>query len=147
MNLSEYLNKEERGRRIIACGNVARGNSLLRIFEKETGNQAENVSFVSFEMLYKELFNYFESEYGYAPRFSIIDDAEGAMLLRSTAFDNLKGLAYFGDEKMLSVATCNEIYSKVNLVRGNGWNGKEDIASNRVSSTSFLESRIRVELR
>jgi len=137
MNLKDFLFENVKKRRILITKDVARTNALIRRFEKEEEKLIENVECQSFMDFCKQLFIYYESEQGFKPEYEIIDDTKASIILRSLMLNSIKDFSFFTNEKLFTFATCTEILKKINLVRGCGWNGKED-SSNRVADIKLL---------
>lgn len=141
MRLEDYLNSTENKRRILVVSDISRGHDLMRKHEAMTGALIHNVTCMTITQLIDAVNLYIQSENGFELQNTVIDPTEALMLFRSIVFKNIKSLKFFNNEKMMDLVTTREIFSKANLVRSNGWTGKEPKSGNeRVSDLKLLIS-------
>lgn len=125
MFLNDYLNSDEHKRRILIVSDISRGNTIIRAFENRTGKLVRNVNCMNLSLMVDQLYLYICAKKGIAKEHRILEEQEAMMLFRSIILNNISSLKYFKNEKLMDLATTNELFSKINLVRANGWNGKE----------------------
>ena len=137
MLFNDYMNRETQERRILIVSDAARGQALVREYEKKTGIMAQNVNCMTVKMLADVVYNFMLSESGYEDGFRILDDTEATMLFKDVLINTIGRLKYFKEEKMMDLATVCEVFNKAMLVRTNGWNGKE-VSNARISDLKLL---------
>ena len=125
MFLNDYLNSDKHNRRILIVSDISKGNTIIRAFANRTGKLIRNVNCMTISLMVDQLYLYICAKKGTVKEHRIIEEQEAMMLFRSVILNNIDSLKYFKNEKMMDLATTNEIFSKINLVRANGWNGKE----------------------
>ncbi len=139
MDLSDFLGKQTNNRRILVVSDVARGQALLRKYERETGKMVRNVLCWTLEQLAKQICVYVWAQDGFTKKYEIIDDTSAMILFHRVILTNLDKLRYFKNASMIDLTTAREIFSKAMLVRGNKWNGKETAKENlRIDDLKLL---------
>ena len=120
LSLDQYLDKSTRNKRILIVPEVSKGNTLIRMYEKKTSKIIQNVSCQTVGWLAEQINNYVQAGKGYEAEYELIDDQSALIVFRSTLINNIGSLKYYHDkEKLLSIATTQELFEKVNLLRGN----------------------------
>lgn len=141
MFLSDYLSLKSQNRRILIVSDISRAHSLLKQYEKNTGDLNRNVNCMTLNQLITALYYALISTSGYTDKFRQLDDTEAMMFFRSTVMAKRNELKYFTDERMLNLAMTKEMYRKAKLIRSNGWSGEEKKAVNsRVDDLKLLIS-------
>lgn len=141
MQFKDYLNTKTHGRRILIVSDISRGQALIRLHEKHTGNMSCNVSCMTIHQMADAVYRYMLSAEGYDEGDEFLDNSAAMMLFRGIIIDNIKSLRYFNNEKVMDIATTSEIFSKANIIRANGWSGEEAKEKNdRVFDLKFLIS-------
>ena len=145
------LKTETMTKKVLIVSSVERANALMRRYEKKQNSFLVNLKADTIENLAKEIIMYSfsrkpsaeikDKEYDFP--YIYINDDEGRMLFRNLLFGEAgKSLNYFTNETLFkSLATSNELLSKVNLVRGNGWkdeNALKGLSDSRVDRISDL---------
>lgn len=139
ITLKEYLEKDVQSRRWLVVSDLNRGHALLRAYEKNTGKMVKNVTCKTLQQLSKELYLYILAKEGFVSENQLLSEEDAFMLFRRVLFQKLECLQYFNDSNMLNIATTREIFSKVQLIRENGWTGAEKEKSNkRVADLKYL---------
>ena len=120
LSLNEYLDVPTRSKKILIVAEVSKGNSLIRMYEKKTAKIVQNVSCQTVDWLADQIYNYVQAGKGYNTGYKLIDDQTALMVFRSTLMDIIGSLKYYrGKEKLMSIATTQELLDKVDLMRGN----------------------------
>lgn len=147
MQFKDYLNTKTHSRRILIVSDISRGQALIRLHEKHTGEMACNVSCMTIPQMADAVYRYLLSAEGYNERYEFLDNSAAMMLFRGIIIDNIKSLRYFNNEKVMDIATTSEIFSKANIIRANGWSGEEAKEKNdRVTDLKFLISEYEEKL-
>lgn len=138
MSLIEYLSQTDLKERILIVSDISRGNTLIRMYEKETGKLIHNVSCQTIDWLANQIYIVDQAKKGYNTEYKLIDEQASLMLFRSVLFDIIDSLKYYNDkEALMSVATSKEIFDKVNLMRSNECT-LEDADNTRISDLKTL---------
>ena len=149
MELKDYLKSATQGRRILIVSDAARGQALIRGYEKKTGIMVRNINCMTINMIVDVMYNYMLSEAGYDEERRFLDNMEAVMLFKDVLIKNIGRLKYFNDEKMMNPATVREVFNKAMLVRANRWNGKEENGNARISDLKLLiaeyENKLEIE--
>ncbi len=124
MKVSEFLSLKEYGKRVLIVSDLARGQALLRLYEKKTGTPVINVSCMTLRQIAEMLYKWKCAEEGYKSRFKLVDSREALMLFRSLVIKD-DSLLYFNNPEMMDISTASEMFKISNLIRMNGWTGKE----------------------
>ena len=103
MTLEMYLGENIQNRRILVVSDMAKGQALLRKFEKKTGKLVQNVTCLTLDELAKTLFLYFQSRVGYRSEYELIDDTAVSALIRSVFRENASSMRYLVNEKILNL--------------------------------------------
>ena len=141
MLLNDYLDNKTHDRRILIVSDLARGHALIRMHEKKTEKMVHNVSCMTISQMSDVFYRYILSEKGYNKVHEFLDSTEAMMLFRSILFGKIKNMRFFNAENMMDLATVREIFNKVDLIRNNGWSGKENEENNdRVHDLKVLVS-------
>ena len=130
MLLNDYLDNKKHDRRILIVSDLARGHALIRMHEKKTEKMVHNVSCMTISQMSDVFYRYILSEKGYNKVHEFLDSTEAMMLFRSILFGKIKNMRFFNAENMMDLATVREIFNKVDLIRNNGWSGKEKEENN-----------------
>lgn len=139
ITLKNYLEKDVQCRRLLVVSDLNRGQTLLHKYEKSSGKIVKNITCKTLQQLQQELYLYICAEDDFRLTNQILKEEEAFMLFRRVLFQNLGHLQYFKEQKMLNIATTREIFSKVQLVRENGWTGAENTEVNkRVTDLKYL---------
>lgn len=147
MQLKDYLNAKIHSRRILIVSDISRGQALIRLHEKQTGEMVCNVSCMTIPQMADAVYRYLLSAEGYNERYEFLDNTAAMMLFRGIIIDNIKSLRYFNNERVMDIATTSEIFSKANLIRANRWSGEEAKEKNdRVTDLKFLISEYEEKL-
>lgn len=149
ISLIDYLSQTERKKRILIVSDISRGNTLIRMYEKETGAIVRNVTCQTIDWVVNQLFIIDQAGKGYNTEYELIDEQASFMLFRSVLFDIIDSLEYYNDkEALMSVATSKEIFDKVNLIRSNECT-LADADNTRISDLKILvetfENKLGVE--
>lgn len=145
LSLKDYLSQSDRKGRILIVSDVSKGNTLLRMHEKNTGTMVQNVSCQNLSWVVNQIFIYEQASKGFEAEYELIDEQTALMLFRSVLLDTIDSLKYYKDkEKLLSIVTSKEIYDKVNLMRSNECVLDND--NDRISDLKALIDRYEAEL-
>ncbi|MCR5591552.1 MAG: PD-(D/E)XK nuclease family protein [Lachnospiraceae bacterium] len=139
MLLADYLNSKDHNRKILIVGDTARAQALIRMHEKK-GSMVRNVRCMTVSQMADVLYRYILSEDGFSEEYELLDRTEATMLFRGILLDNIGTFSYFNAEKMMDFVTAGEIFAKADIVRANGWNGKENDKADRISDLKKLIS-------
>lgn len=125
MTLEMYLGQNIQERRILVVSDMAKGQAVLRNFEKKTGKLVQNVTCLTLDELAKTLFLYVQSRSGYRSEYELIDDTAVSALIRSVFRENASSMQYLVNEKILNLKTTRELARIIQLIRANGWKDEE----------------------
>lgn len=141
MFLNDYLSQKSQNRRILIVSDISRAHSLLKQYERKTGEAIHNVNCMTLNRLITALYYALISESGYTDRYRHLDDTEAMLFFRRVILTKRSELKYFTDERMLNLAMTKEIYLKAKLIRSNDWSGEEEKSANsRVGDLKLLIS-------
>ncbi|MBP5331072.1 MAG: hypothetical protein J6Y89_04405, partial [Lachnospiraceae bacterium] len=140
MTISDFLNSKDHRKKILIVSNLGRGQALLRHHEGKTGAPVCNVSCMTLRQAAEMLYMWSCAESGYRSDFRLADSKEAMMLLRSVVVRDSENQSYFKNPNMMDVATAAEMFRIVNLIRSNGWTGKEP-ANERIDDLKKIISR------
>ncbi len=145
LTISEYLSQSDRKERILIVSDVRKGNSLMRIFENKDNKMVHNISCKSIDTLADDIYKYELAKSGYTKGIEVMSDSEALMLFRHLVlFDCIdkKELSYFNNKDILDIATTQELFNKINLVRSNRWISElEKRAEPRLKDVALLTNK------
>lgn len=129
MKVFDYLAKQDNRKRCLIVEDVAKGNKIIRRYEKETGQLVRNVSCKTIKQILQELYLYVSLDESSSDE-KILNSGQALILFRKfmvpadvTKKDGEEfpqvDLEYFKDKNMLSMHMMEEIFHKVNLMREN----------------------------
>ncbi|MBP3199969.1 MAG: PD-(D/E)XK nuclease family protein [Butyrivibrio sp.] len=147
MQFKDFINTKTHTRRILIVSDISRGQSLIRLHEKQTGEMVCNVTCMTISQMVDSVYRYVLADAGFDEEYEFLDATSSMMLFRGVLLNNIKKMHYFTNDKLMDLATTYEIFGKVNLVRANGWSGKETKVNNdRVSDLKLLISEYEEKL-
>ena len=131
VDYKEYFAEEIHSRRILIASDKGVEKALERRYEKSEPGMMRNIECMSIDEIAEAIYFYCQAEGGYEEQYQRLDNDEAMMLLRTTVLENIGELEYFTDENLMTIATARELFSKVNLIRGNGWDADAADKDNR----------------
>ena len=125
MRIEELFENGQHKKKYLIVSNIQRGNALLRLYEQETNKSVNNVVPTTLQNIINELYYSLLANNTIKEEKRILNNKEGEMFFHELLLELSPSLLYFNDQYMLNIATTNEIYQKINLIRLNGWINEE----------------------
>ena len=140
MQIKDFVarNVEEQKKQILVVSDQKNGQALLKKYGADDAGQIRNISCQTLKMMLNSVYLYLKADSTCVMTEKILTNAEASLVFRDVLLKNIGSLKFFSNPDMINVATAKEIYDKVNLVRLNGWNGKEDDSNSRIVDIKTL---------
>lgn len=145
LSLDEYLSQSDRKEKILIVSDVSKGNALIRIFENKEQKMVRNITCKNIDMLADNINNYELAKNGWDKGTEVMSDSEALMLFRHLVlFDCIDKdeLSYYNNRDILNIATTQELFNKIILVRSNLWLSElEKKTEPRLKDVALLTSK------
>ena len=148
MLITDFLASSDQKKKILIVSDIKRANSLIRSHEIKYKSTKRNIDCRTLQQIATDVYKWIQSENGFTSPHEFIDQDEAQMFFRAVLLTNCATLPYFNNESIMNIATTTELFRMVNLIRGNGWTGKEpsESARDRINALKILVSAYEKEL-
>lgn len=134
-------------RTLILTHNVENVRALIKINESKTGGIVKNVEIKTIVDFARELYAAITADNCCDTIPAYISGMEKTVIMQNIILRSIKSFDYFNNKKLMDITTVDEICSKVDLIRANGWiNGKYRGTCERLTELESLVHMYEKEL-
>ncbi|MBO5620842.1 MAG: hypothetical protein J5959_04365, partial [Butyrivibrio sp.] len=82
MQFKDFINTKTHTRRILIVSDISRGQSLIRLHEKQTGEMVCNVTCMTISQMVDSVYRYVLADAGFDEEYEFLDATSSMMLFR-----------------------------------------------------------------